>query len=383
MAEPQDRTDPSGPRPVPGSGSLDVEKYVDSVLASIQGARTDPEFPPVRWQLVLALAAALGILFGVWTAHKLVLQDHLAGFVQKTGWPAWLISTLCWIAGALVGTVCVLPGAYWLCGIVIVLRKRFRWVRRRMGTGPRPELAPGDIEAGRTDLVAELQGRFVPDIAVRITKEPNVCRGQACVRGTRMTVWKITQWHRRGKSDAWLLARFPWLVAADLRAAREYAAAFSDEIENLIRGDEEKLDERNKVSLGFGGFLLALFSFGLGGTVGELLLGPENVWIYGLIGIVAVLVPVARFFRKTPKWHRPVLFACGFLGFLVPTLCWLMFAPLVRKAFGGAGAFGPGKGTEVGPLIVLIPLLAVWIGARFVRRWEAEPDPDPRAPSAR
>ena len=79
----------------------------------------------------------------------------------------------------------------------------------------------------------------MPTVTDRITKTPGVCGGDACIRGTRVTVWGLVEWHRLGKSDDWLLANFPGLSRADLKAAWEYAAAHSKEIEEAIRLNAE------------------------------------------------------------------------------------------------------------------------------------------------
>jgi uncharacterized protein (DUF433 family) len=73
----------------------------------------------------------------------------------------------------------------------------------------------------------------------RITKTPNVCGGDACIRGHRIPVWILVGYRRLGKSDADLLVDYPSLTAADLEAAWEYAAANPDEIDRAIKDNEE------------------------------------------------------------------------------------------------------------------------------------------------
>jgi uncharacterized protein (DUF433 family) len=70
-----------------------------------------------------------------------------------------------------------------------------------------------------------------------ITKTAEVCGGDACIRGTRITVWSLVQWQRLGKSDEWILKGYPSLDTAQLRAAWEYAAAHSAEIDQAIRSN--------------------------------------------------------------------------------------------------------------------------------------------------
>ena len=73
----------------------------------------------------------------------------------------------------------------------------------------------------------------------RITKTPDICGGDACIRGTRIPVWLLAEWRRMGKSDGWILGGYPTLTAADLQAAWEYLAGHSTEIEEAIRLNAE------------------------------------------------------------------------------------------------------------------------------------------------
>jgi uncharacterized protein (DUF433 family) len=71
-----------------------------------------------------------------------------------------------------------------------------------------------------------------------ISKKPNRCGGDACVRDTRITVWGLSAYRRLGMSDQQILAAVQGLTAADLEAAREYAAAHEEEIDRAIRENE-------------------------------------------------------------------------------------------------------------------------------------------------
>jgi uncharacterized protein (DUF433 family) len=73
----------------------------------------------------------------------------------------------------------------------------------------------------------------------RITKTPNVCGGDACIRGHRIPVWVLVNYRRLGGSDPDLLRSYPSLTLADLKAAWVYAAANPDEIDSAIRENEE------------------------------------------------------------------------------------------------------------------------------------------------
>lgn len=72
-----------------------------------------------------------------------------------------------------------------------------------------------------------------------ITKQPDRCGGDACVRDTRIPVWVLAGYRRLGTSDAQLLDFYPDLTPADLRAAWEYADAHAGEIDTAIRENEE------------------------------------------------------------------------------------------------------------------------------------------------
>ena len=58
----------------------------------------------------------------------------------------------------------------------------------------------------------------------RISIDPNVRFGKACVRGTRITVGDILGYLAGGMSEAELLADFPQLSQDDIRACLTYAA---------------------------------------------------------------------------------------------------------------------------------------------------------------
>jgi len=72
-----------------------------------------------------------------------------------------------------------------------------------------------------------------------VSKMPGIQGGDACIRGTRIPVWVLVNWRRRGVSDAELLRGYPSLTATDLEAAWEYAAANLKEIDAAIRENEE------------------------------------------------------------------------------------------------------------------------------------------------
>lgn len=58
----------------------------------------------------------------------------------------------------------------------------------------------------------------------RITTDPAVCHGRACIRGTRVMVSVILDNLAAGKSPDEILRVYPSLADADVRAAMAYAA---------------------------------------------------------------------------------------------------------------------------------------------------------------
>ncbi len=72
-----------------------------------------------------------------------------------------------------------------------------------------------------------------------ISKKPDRCGGDACVRETRIPVWVLVGYRRLEASDADILASYPSLTPADLEAAWNYAAANREEIDRAIRENEE------------------------------------------------------------------------------------------------------------------------------------------------
>ena len=72
-----------------------------------------------------------------------------------------------------------------------------------------------------------------------VSKKPDRCGGDACVRDTRIPVWILVGYRQLGVSDEDLLRYYPTLTPADLEAAFAYAASYSEEIETAIRENEE------------------------------------------------------------------------------------------------------------------------------------------------
>jgi uncharacterized protein (DUF433 family) len=79
----------------------------------------------------------------------------------------------------------------------------------------------------------------MPATASWISKQPDRCGGDACLRETRITVWGLVAYRRLGMSNAEILGAVQGLTPADLDAAWDYAAAHPEEIDEAIRANEE------------------------------------------------------------------------------------------------------------------------------------------------
>ena len=63
----------------------------------------------------------------------------------------------------------------------------------------------------------------------RITIDPNICHGQACVKGTRIPVHQIIAMLANGDTIEELLAEYPSLERDDIFACLNYAASLAEE----------------------------------------------------------------------------------------------------------------------------------------------------------
>jgi len=61
----------------------------------------------------------------------------------------------------------------------------------------------------------------------RISINPNICHGQACVKGTRMPVHQIVRMLANGDTVEALLAEYPFLSREDIMASLDYAAGLA------------------------------------------------------------------------------------------------------------------------------------------------------------
>lgn len=63
----------------------------------------------------------------------------------------------------------------------------------------------------------------------RISINPNICHGQACVKGTRIPVHQIVRMLANGDTVEDLLAEYPSLTREDIMACLDYAAELAEE----------------------------------------------------------------------------------------------------------------------------------------------------------
>lgn len=63
----------------------------------------------------------------------------------------------------------------------------------------------------------------------RITFDPNVMGGRACIRGMRVTVALIVNLAANGMTQAEILEAYPYLEPNDIQQALQYAAWLAEE----------------------------------------------------------------------------------------------------------------------------------------------------------
>jgi uncharacterized protein (DUF433 family) len=63
----------------------------------------------------------------------------------------------------------------------------------------------------------------------RISIDPKVCHGQACIKGTRIPVHQIVAMLANGDTIDDLLKAYPSIKREDILACLEYAAALAEE----------------------------------------------------------------------------------------------------------------------------------------------------------
>jgi uncharacterized protein (DUF433 family) len=70
----------------------------------------------------------------------------------------------------------------------------------------------------------------------RIIIDPNICHGQACVKGTRIPVHQIISMLANGDNIEELIVEYPSLEREDILACLTYAASLTQEQVTPIEG---------------------------------------------------------------------------------------------------------------------------------------------------
>ena len=63
----------------------------------------------------------------------------------------------------------------------------------------------------------------------RISINPKVCHGQACIRGTRIPIYQIVRMLANGDTIEELLEEYPSLERDDILACLDYVASLAEE----------------------------------------------------------------------------------------------------------------------------------------------------------
>lgn len=63
----------------------------------------------------------------------------------------------------------------------------------------------------------------------RISIDPRICHGQACIKGTRVPVHQIVRMFAQGDSIESLLRAYPHITREDILACLDYAASLAEE----------------------------------------------------------------------------------------------------------------------------------------------------------
>ncbi|MHC4865859.1 MAG: DUF433 domain-containing protein [Planctomycetota bacterium] len=70
----------------------------------------------------------------------------------------------------------------------------------------------------------------------RISVDPNICHGQACIKGTRMPVHQIVHMLANGDTIEQILQEYSSLKREDILACLDYAARLAEEQVTPISG---------------------------------------------------------------------------------------------------------------------------------------------------
>jgi uncharacterized protein (DUF433 family) len=75
------------------------------------------------------------------------------------------------------------------------------------------------------------QGKGDADMLERITTDPKICHGQACVKGTRIPVFVVLEALASGMSIEQIIEDYPPLKIEDVRSCIYYASLIAREEE--------------------------------------------------------------------------------------------------------------------------------------------------------
>jgi uncharacterized protein (DUF433 family) len=89
----------------------------------------------------------------------------------------------------------------------------------------------------KAELLQDLTQAFTKQQR-QIKRLPDVCGGDACLEGTRISIWLLYSLRCQGSNDAELLSFYPQLNASDLVNVWAYAETHLDEIQQAIQENE-------------------------------------------------------------------------------------------------------------------------------------------------
>lgn len=70
-------------------------------------------------------------------------------------------------------------------------------------------------------------------MSARITIDPNICHGQACVKNTRIPVHQVIRMLANGETIEGILSEFSSLAREDILGCLDYAASLVEESDRL------------------------------------------------------------------------------------------------------------------------------------------------------
>lgn len=79
----------------------------------------------------------------------------------------------------------------------------------------------------------------------RITVDPAVCHGQACIKGTRVMVSVVLDNLAAGLKDEQVLGSYPSLSMEDIQAVKCYAALEEEILKGIQSGDASEMTDED------------------------------------------------------------------------------------------------------------------------------------------